>query len=226
MKVVVTPPEGYGAEVVEPISDLAERAYVLAILTYPAADEATKRSRLAVRFNDTFTLGLELGSRSDAENHLPNLGNPRSVLRWDDALSNLKGRLEAGNLAVGLMLDAAGLPVNFPSDLVRVNHLKAMEWAVGRAEGDGEQMPSDGGDAKTFEKRIWRRSIPVIHLAASYAFLMKSNAVRRATFLDLVHDEVLFRDFIKLAEQLRPLGPRIRPGSIRTEALWDVSWIA
>lgn len=226
MKVVVTPPEGYGAEVIEPISDLAERAYVVAILAYPAADEATKRSRLAVRLNDTFALGLELGSRSDAEDNLPNLGKPRSVLRWDDVLSNLKGRLEAGNLAMGLMLDRAGLAVGFPDEDVRVNHLDAMEWTAARASDNGKATRSDVGDGKTFEKRIWRRSIPVIHLAASFAYVMKSNEDRQATFLDLVWDEALFRDFIKLSEQLRPLGPPMRPGSIRTEALWDISWIA
>lgn len=101
-----------------------------------------------------------------------------------------------------------------------------MEWAANRASNNGQATRSDMGDGKTFEKRVWRRSIPVIHLAASYACLMKSNEDRQATFLDLVWDEAIFRDFIKLAEQLRPLGPRIRPGSIRTEAVWDISWIA
>lgn len=219
MKVIITPPTSYGAEVIEPLSEPGERAHVLAVLAYPGPDDASKRARVALRLNDTAALGLGLGDRSTGEDHLPSLGKSRSVLRWSDVLSNFKARLEAGNLAIGLMLDKAGLTVKFPHADVRTNHLRAMEWAA-------ERTPGDSGDGKTFEKRIWRRSIPVIHLAASYAYLMKSNEERQATFLDLVWDEALFRDFIKLAERLRPLGPRIRPGSIRTEELWDISWIA
>lgn len=223
MKVIIAPPAGYSAEVIEPLSELGGRAYVLAVLAYPGAGDAPKRARVSLRLNDTVALGLGFGDRSDSEELLPKLGNSRSVLRWSDVLSNFKARLEAGNLAVGLMLDGAGLPVKFPNDDVRTNHLVAMEWAAARASDDGQGTPSDRGDAKTFEKRIWRRSLPVIHLAASYAYLMALNMERQATFLDLMHDEEQFREFIDLAAILRPLGSRIRPRSIRAEALWNIS---
>lgn len=223
MKIIITPPAGYGVDVIEPLSVLGERAYVLAMLAYPGAGDASKRARVALGLNDTVALGLGFGDRSASEDLLPVLGKSRSVLRWSDVLSNFKGRLEAGNLAVGLMLDEAGVRVKFPSDQVRTNHLTAMEWAAARASDDGQETPSDRGSAKSFEKRIWRRSLPVIHLAASYAYFMASNVKRQATFFDLADDEELFRQFIEFAAVLKPLGPRIRPRSIRAEALWDIS---
>lgn len=145
-------------------------AILLAVLAFPSPNEMQRR----LRYHQALCgHALHTLMRSDSWAWSPQRLKP-GYLRLSDAEAaaafktterRLRDRLMAAHIAMAFAKEAAGL---LPSDPVRRLSLNTEAVRLVETMSRGLKGPSDPHDA---ERRIWRPSLPVIHIACAVAHL-------------------------------------------------------
>lgn len=152
-------------------------ATLVALLAYPRDDgESSGRAGLHASL---CALALQTRFEGQPEGLAPQLMKPIHVFREEDEISKdlktlnrrLRDRMVAARMAIGFLQLAAGKQPKLPPGIKRLS-LNQMSDLV--LEDAGQAEPEN------VETRIWRPSLPVIHLAAATTVMI--DVVERAGF--------------------------------------------
>jgi hypothetical protein len=95
----------------------------------------------------------------------------------------VRDRMVAAKVAIAFLQGAVGHRPNLPSSVKRLSLNQLAEWVMEEA---------DQSDSQNFETRVWRASLPVIHLAAAVAVAINDRERRGekgASYGNLIADD-------------------------------------
>jgi hypothetical protein len=174
-------------------------ADLVSLLTFPSASEAERRERLHASLCHGFLRELHSNS-SDIEK--PILIKPKYAFRSAEEVRKdrktfsrrLRDRLGAGHIAIAFLQPAYGITPNLPKGMTRPT-----------IDGMSEQVAEQFGLAEpgNVESRIWRPSLPVVHLAAAFAVAINSGERAghpKTSIGDIMRDETLIEEIVREAE--------------------------
>jgi hypothetical protein len=183
-------------------------AMLLSLLAYPSDDEEeTARGRMHASLC-AYVLRARYGDDDITPRPMKPVHAFRDLKTIENDLRNLDRRLQdrmaAGRMALAYLKEAAGgsMP-KLPRGIKRLslNQLSEMVLADTR-----ESAPEN------VEVRVWRASLPVIHLAAAVLVLsyLSVRSGRRLKLLDLLTDRTLLEWIVRAAQEYEPLPQRSR----------------
>jgi hypothetical protein len=106
----------------------------------------------------------------------------------------LRDRMVAARMAIGFLQEAAGTPPRLPPDVSRLSLNQLSEMV----KDDAKQS-----DPENVESRIWRPSIPVIHIAASVAVVISNSeraGIPQTSWGDILHSRPLVEEIVHNAQ--------------------------
>ncbi len=119
----------------------------------------------------------------------------------------LQHRLQAAHVAIAFLKEAetGQIPPDLPPDAKRLSVNELVRTLKLVDEEAGEEINVDN-----FETRVWRPSLPVIHLAAAFAVNMQQAAKegKQTSAGDLIFDQAIIADIIGKAELYEELLPK------------------
>lgn len=145
-------------------------AALLALLAYPAVNDEKHRQNLhASLCASTVRVVFPVDSESRVQ---PQLIKPIYAFRSEREIAKdlrtikrrHRQRMIAGRMAVAFLKQAGGIPLNLPASPPRLS-INALSDLVAEDAGYA--------DPENVETRIWRQSLPVIHLAAAIQLLLQ-----------------------------------------------------
>lgn len=187
-------------------------AMLLAILAYPVDAGATHRAALQASLCSEY---LRARYANTVEEAVPQLMKPIHAFRRERDIKKdlktlnrrLRDRQVAARMIVGFLQEASGNEVRLPTDVARLslNQLSALV-----------QMDANQADPENVESRVWRPSIPVIHLAAGVAVVLSNSeraGIPQTSWGDILHSRALIEEIVRhaqLYEMLIENSARIR----------------
>jgi hypothetical protein len=155
-------------------------AVLVAVLALPSGDEVSRGS-LVTSLCHLILKGVFLANGEDGASNQPI--KPIYAFRTESELKRdlkilqrlLRDRMIAAQMALPLLMRAEGfLPSKLPEGLSKLTLDELAVWAITKvpelAEADSPMESSN------IETRIWRPSLPVIHIAAAVAVTMQEAA--------------------------------------------------
>ena len=196
-------------------------AALVSVLAHPeASDDA--RARLMASLCHLVLKGAFLGGEA-AEQAKERPIKPIYAFRSDDdddmrkdlkkIRRLLRDRMVAAQMALPLIMRAEGtLPAKLPEGLSKLSLNELGPWAMSKVpKADEDDVKSESGN---IESRIWRPSLPAIHLAAALAVVMQRTS--KEGYGEIEIGQLLTQFWI--AEQVAELGERygvlIEKGSV------------
>jgi hypothetical protein len=107
----------------------------------------------------------------------------------------VRDRMVAAHVAIALLQNAIGHRPNLPRDMKRLSLNQLSEFAMRQAK---QSIPEN------FETRIWRASLPVIHLAAAVAVAVndrESLGAKRTSYGNLIADVEFVAKVLKYTKE-------------------------
>jgi len=181
-------------------------AGLLTLLAYPEANREDKRAELhtslcALAVRAIYPLGSESAFRPQAIKPIYAFRTEREINRDLRTLRRRhRDRMIAGRMAIAFLQKAHGITPKLPGTAGRLS-INAMSALVAEDAGYTE--------AENVETRIWRPSLPIIHLAAAIQVLLSASPVPIHAG-DLVNSRSLIEWVVRAAEEYEHLFARSR----------------
>ncbi len=174
-------------------------AMLLAILAYPVDAGDTHRAALHASLCSEYLRDRYANTADDA---IPQLLKPVHAFRKERDIKKdlktlnrrLRDRLVAARIIIGFLQEASGDTVKLPAGVTRLslNQLSAFV-----------QMDANQTEPENVETRIWRPSIPVIHLAAAVAVVLNNSeraGIQQTSWGDILDSRPLIDEIVKYAQ--------------------------
>jgi hypothetical protein len=137
-------------------------AALLALLAFPSSTDAERAEIATSLCSDHLRATFKEAGNPDelvkAKYAFRDEGRIRKDLKKLDRL--VRDRMAAAHVAIAFLQKGVGHSPKLPSDVKRISLNQLSEFAMGQAN---QSIPEN------FETRVWRASLPVIHLAAGVA---------------------------------------------------------
>jgi hypothetical protein len=171
-------------------------AALVSVLVLPSKSDTRARSNLEASLCAEYLRDQYFNK--DKEN-TPILVKPKYAFRAEADIRRdrktlgrrLRDRMFAAHMAIALLQNAIGHKPKLPKG---VRRLSLNELAAEAAD------KLDQADAGNVESRIWRPSVPVIHLAAAVAVAINNGerkGLPRTSIGDIVHDRKLIEEIVR-----------------------------
>ena len=187
-------------------------AVLLTLLAYPADASDTHRAALHASLCSEYLRDRYANAADEA---VPQLMKPIYAFRRERDIKKdmktfkrrLRDRLVAARIIIGFLQEASGNTVRLPPGVTRLslNQLSALV-----------QMDANQTDPENVKSRVWRPSIPVVHIAAAVAVVLndsvRAGAVEtswgdilasRSITQQIVNYSQLFDFYIENSERIR-----------------------
>lgn len=206
-------------------------AQITALLAFPAADEDARRLRIeGAMCSEMIAKGCAedpAGARAIRERYR------RYAKRTQRAsLTSLDGRLKkamfAGWMTLGFIEEGVtGKPLRLPPGMPSMS-VSNLARRVSRQVGLEDDVTCENYEdaIKAFEKRVWRRWHPVLHLASAYQVVARIHAGQDDGLRYDVQNDVFHEAVINLAQfhgRIIRAHPRLKK---LAEVLVDFEWIS
>jgi hypothetical protein len=205
------------AEINIPISSLPTYecgAILFSYLAFPEPDAEARRAQVHAALCH---LGLQAIGQDDPDGRwLPQLIKPGyALLRESDVRAavktmdrRLRDRLDAAIVAKPFLEQTTtGLTPTLPPGVNQLSIEGMAKYVLFRAKSD-----TDRGDVKNFHARVWRQSLPVIHLAVALNTLFERTipaGLGKLAIHDLIRSPEAIEFLVETAQPLEPIFPRI-----------------
>jgi hypothetical protein len=180
-------------------------ADLLALLLYPEKKAEMKRLRLYISLCALVVQGTYF-NQHPAKAFQPQLMKPIYVFRSEREISRdmrafdrrHRDRIIAGRMALAFLKKANGITLNLPGGDERLSINRLSELVL-----------TDAGytEPENVETRIWRPSVPVIHIAAAVQILLHRSPTPLQV-CDLVHHRPLIEWVVRAAEEFEGVFAR------------------
>ncbi|GLR88875.1 hypothetical protein [Bradyrhizobium iriomotense] len=174
-------------------------ATLLAVLAFPSATDVVLAEIVASICSEY------LRTRFEQSDNLDELVKARYAFRDKRRIKRdlrtldraIRDRMAAAHVAVALLQNAIGHRPNLPGSVKRLSLNQLSEFAM----GDANQSSPEN-----FETRIWRPSLPVIHVAAAFAVAISDReraGEKRTAYGNLIADAELVGNVVNYIEKFK-----------------------